>query len=511
MDHDIAWDEFKKQSAERVQKTSVAGKLDTLAAQLNEIQTDTERIAEVVPRILGDENVVDEANLSAEPPAEEAGLGDLLGGGDMAPEADPEQEDAADLGMEGEPVPEEGAGEPDAEPMAEGADLPPEESMGDMQSEPVAPMDEVPPMMGEDTPPAEDDGGMSGGMTDDDEIDLAFEDLINTLQTSIETAEAMGDFDRANALLDMLDRTLDAWNRESGGKEYVEEETDSEETEDTGDDMTASDVEPIPEDEVKKSECIEEDDDVLKASPLEEGSKDDGPDGTDEKPAEDMEDAAEEVSEDAESDPAPETESSEGSEGGDESVPEASKTTDTESDNPIECSETPADSQADEAGENPAAENLLDGPEPGENMEATEVDGGSDEGEVKEEAPSDPIRKSIPSFREMMSTGMFARETSSVVEVLKSEPAGVSEEEYTAICKSSAQGKPLRSLREMMEMANVAKASGGRPEVPDELVSPDDAVNKSVKRIKWGPGVSAEEVMKADWEAYKVYKSQNNL
>ena len=79
MDHDIAWDEFKKQSAERVQKTSVAGKLDTLAAPLNEIQTDTERIAEVVPRILGDENVVDEANLSAEPPAEEAGLGDLLG------------------------------------------------------------------------------------------------------------------------------------------------------------------------------------------------------------------------------------------------------------------------------------------------------------------------------------------------------------------------------------------------------------------------------------------------
>lgn len=512
MDHDVAWDEYRKQSAERVQKTSVAGKLDTIAAQLNEIQTDTERIAEVVPRILGDENAVEEANAGAEPPMEGGGLEGLLGGDGMTPEADPMQEDAADMGDEGgappmgDVPPEAGApeGEPGVpmdQPMPEGT--PPE---------PGTPMDEVPPMeggdiSGEDVPPAP--GGAMGDAGSEDadvEVDMAFEDLVSTLQTSIEAAEEMGDQARADALLDMLDRVLDAWERESGGNEYVEEEEIDIEDTGEGEDMTAPDKEPVPEDEVKKSEVEEE---VVKASPIESGSEDDGPDGTDEKPAEDK-DAAEETSEEASSDPSPEMESSD-SDGGEDDVPEASKTTDTESDNPIECSETPADSMVDEAGENPAAENLLNGPEPGDDMEVTIEEDDKGEDKVEEEEPSDPIKKSIPSFREMMETRTFAREAVSVTQVLKSQPTGVSEAQYEDICKSAPQGKPLMSLKDMMEMQRVAKASGGRPETPDQLVAPGDAINKSVKRVKWGPGVDPAEVMKSDWEAYKVYKSQNNL
>ena len=66
MDLDAAWEDFRKDTP--IQKTSVAEKLDVIAAQLNEIQTDTKRTAEIVPKIMGDEAALDDvAELPAEP------------------------------------------------------------------------------------------------------------------------------------------------------------------------------------------------------------------------------------------------------------------------------------------------------------------------------------------------------------------------------------------------------------------------------------------------------------
>ena len=104
MDTDDAWNSFRK--------TSVLGKLDTIASQLNDIKTDTERTAKLVPKILGDENAVDVANASPAGGDPLAGVTNTLSeaesaglpGGDMPPEgATPEAEEGG--GMEGEEMP----------------------------------------------------------------------------------------------------------------------------------------------------------------------------------------------------------------------------------------------------------------------------------------------------------------------------------------------------------------------------------------------------------------------
>lgn len=89
MDVDQAWDSFKKTGAS-IQKASLAGKLDTIAAQLNEIQQNTQRTAEIVPQLMADDTAIDTANEAAPemggaPPmdmggSDDGGLTDLLGG-----------------------------------------------------------------------------------------------------------------------------------------------------------------------------------------------------------------------------------------------------------------------------------------------------------------------------------------------------------------------------------------------------------------------------------------------
>ena len=170
MDHDVAWDQFKKESTERVQKTSIAGKLDTIAAQLNEIQTDTSRVAELAPKILGDESAVDEANQAAPDMGGSGGdmgdaLGSLLGGGESpeesAPEESPEEmppagEESMGADMGGEP-PAEAPAEPESEPPipepgpedegAAGGLSEPEEPVSPEEAGPEVPMEEEPYLM----------------------------------------------------------------------------------------------------------------------------------------------------------------------------------------------------------------------------------------------------------------------------------------------------------------------------------------------------------------------------
>ena len=125
-DVDEAWIAFKNKG-EHIAKASVAEKLDVIAAQLNEIQTDTKRTAEIVPKIMGDETAIDEANASADmggmPPME----GDMGG-------APPE-----DMGAEGEEM--------------TGEELPPEDAMGAEEG-----AEEMPPAEGEAPMPEEAPG-----------------------------------------------------------------------------------------------------------------------------------------------------------------------------------------------------------------------------------------------------------------------------------------------------------------------------------------------------------------
>ena len=145
MDTEKAWDDFCMQSA-RIQKTSIAEKLDVLASAINEMKVDTERTAQVIPQIMGDETALETANAEAE-------------AGAIAPGIPPEEE-----GMEGEDImneeelPLEEGGAPDT-PMPGAEDMmPPEE---------------------EPAPPMEDMGGEMGGAYEGEEEEdyLSDEDL----------------------------------------------------------------------------------------------------------------------------------------------------------------------------------------------------------------------------------------------------------------------------------------------------------------------------------------------
>ena len=128
-DTEEAWIAFKNKGTS-IAKASVAEKLDVIAAQLNEIQTDTKRTAEIVPKIMGDETAIDEANASADmgmppmggdmsggAPPEDAMMGAEEGGEMPGEEMPPEEGAMPDMGAEEgmppaeEPLPEEGVGE----------------------------------------------------------------------------------------------------------------------------------------------------------------------------------------------------------------------------------------------------------------------------------------------------------------------------------------------------------------------------------------------------------------
>ena len=60
MDVNDAWDAFYKSQA--VQKASVSEKLDVIAAQMNEMQTTVDRLANNIPEQQGDAAAMETAN-----------------------------------------------------------------------------------------------------------------------------------------------------------------------------------------------------------------------------------------------------------------------------------------------------------------------------------------------------------------------------------------------------------------------------------------------------------------
>lgn len=174
-DVDEAWSQFKKDS-EAFAKASVNEKLDTLAAQLNEVQTDTKRLAEIVPKIMGDETAIEGANESADPAA-------MMGGG-MPP-----------MDESTEMPPEEGAGD-----EMTGEEMPPEDALGAEEG-----AEEMPPEA-----PADETAGPAEDVTEempleeDEDIDLGLD------EEGYDGDEEMGgDNEAIETLKDALQEALD--------------------------------------------------------------------------------------------------------------------------------------------------------------------------------------------------------------------------------------------------------------------------------------------------------------
>lgn len=139
MDIDEAWERFQKAEAPfaSFRKASLDDKLDTIAAQLQEISTDMERVSNIVPKIMGDETAL---KTDEEDPL------DMVLGGDSPDDV------LAGMGSEPTSVPPapEGAGEGAApagsmgeEPM-EKAEDDPEEAKKELSEQEPAPPAEPP-------------------------------------------------------------------------------------------------------------------------------------------------------------------------------------------------------------------------------------------------------------------------------------------------------------------------------------------------------------------------------
>ena len=261
MDLDAAWEDFRKDTP--IQKTSVAEKLDVIAAQLNEIQTDTKRTAEIVPKIMGDEAALDDvAELPAEP-----------------------------MGGMGEPVPEDiPAGVPGAEemgapveempaPMPEGADTG-DEAMGNtgfeeepLAAEPAPTADEAPMDIPEELPeepipeldeaPVEEEDDLGLG-----DVDADFEpsgDSVSLIREIIGEEIEEGNFERAKKLLDAL-QAMSAEGEEFPEEEVLpeaapmEESVEEEVVEETPAEETPEKEEKSDDEEKKEDEKVEKSD-----------------------------------------------------------------------------------------------------------------------------------------------------------------------------------------------------------------------------------------------------------
>lgn len=142
MEAEEAWDMFKAQASADLRKSaSVAGQLDTLAAQMQDIQTGVSRLTTLIPKLMGDETAIDAANAEAAPePGPEMGedegsmpeedFGPPMGDeepeeGDILDEEAPEEDDDMSKADDEKPedIPEETPeDEPAPEAPAEGDD-----------------------------------------------------------------------------------------------------------------------------------------------------------------------------------------------------------------------------------------------------------------------------------------------------------------------------------------------------------------------------------------------------
>lgn len=117
MDSEEAWDDFRMNSS-NFGKASFSEKLDAIAAAVQESNVTNQRIAKVIPKIMGDEAAIDAVNAGEVAEGGPMGMpqegetGDMMAGDEMPPEEGaPEDIGGAPAGEAPEGVPEEEGGE----------------------------------------------------------------------------------------------------------------------------------------------------------------------------------------------------------------------------------------------------------------------------------------------------------------------------------------------------------------------------------------------------------------
>lgn len=265
MNVEEAWDKFSTSS---IQKTSVKGMLDTMAAQINEIQQSTARTAELVPKILGD----DAAMATAEQEMPQMGMPGMgmdaggMGMPDMTGGEEPmatEEETPMEEGMppEEEGMPEEGAEMPE-EDMS-GEEMPEEDALGgDELAEDEDLLGEDEDLLGEDEDVLADDVGDEISDTDmmgaPEESPVEDAGLSSADDRIKEIAKEMIDEGRIEDAQALLSKIESASDMDMGApmddigedEEYIE---DDEDHIDDDEDFIADDEENI-EDDITKSD-----------------------------------------------------------------------------------------------------------------------------------------------------------------------------------------------------------------------------------------------------------------
>ena len=147
-DIDEAWEQFLR-SDSSFMKASVEGKLDTIAAQLQELTTDNKRLTEIIPKIMGDQTAIENGQSAADMMLGGQSPEDILGS--IQDEAMPAEEEG--LPPEEGEAPEEGAEEvpegavekaeeddDEAKKEVSEEELPEEDSEPEPEPEPVLPV-----------------------------------------------------------------------------------------------------------------------------------------------------------------------------------------------------------------------------------------------------------------------------------------------------------------------------------------------------------------------------------
>ena len=183
MNVDEAWESFIK--SHQIKKTSIDEKLDVIASQMNELQTDVSRLAENIPEMQGDAAAMETANAMAEPEmGAEPGLDEL----------------GAMMGDEGGPMPEESAPMGGEEPMPEGAPMTGDEDV-------AAPGDEI--------SDAELDALLGGEDMGAPEMGGAGNDMIAKIKELIINEDDPGKLAALSELLSLAASSDDAYSMES--------------------------------------------------------------------------------------------------------------------------------------------------------------------------------------------------------------------------------------------------------------------------------------------------------
>lgn len=249
MNVDEAWESFIK--SHQIKKASIDEKLDVIASQMNELQTDVSRLAENIPEMQGDAAAMETANAMAEPEmGAEPGLDEL--GAMMGDEGEPvPEEGGAPVGEE--PMPEEGApmdeGAPmGEEPMPEGAPM-----IGDGDA--AAPGDEISDaeldaLLGGEDMGAPEMGGTGNDMiakikelimNEDDPGKLAALSELLAMAASSDGVDSMEGMDDADLALEDVESEM-----EPAPEPVAEEPTDEEETEPVGKSETFEKTDAVP-------------------------------------------------------------------------------------------------------------------------------------------------------------------------------------------------------------------------------------------------------------------------